>query len=63
MKKHEEVVFDDLIDCELEILDVVGVLMESSWDSDTLKLKIGSLMKERKRLQKELYETDWDSES
>ena len=61
MKKHEEEIFDDLMDCEQKIFEAVGFLIEASWDSNTLKLKIESLMKERTTLQKELYETDWDS--
>ena len=61
MKKHEEEIFDDLMDSQDKILEAVGFLIEASWDSNTLKLKIESLMKERTTLQKELYETDWDS--
>ena len=63
MKKHEKEIFDDLMDCDNEILDGVGYLINASWDSDTLKLKIESLMKEKERLQIELYETDWDSKN
>ena len=63
MKKHEEEIFDDLMDSQDEILEAVDVLIEASWDSDTVKLKIESLMKERAILQKELYETDWDSKN
>ena len=63
MKKHEEEIFDDLMDSQEKILETVGVLIEASWDSDTVKLKIESLMKERAILQKELYETDWDSKN
>ena len=63
MKKHEEEIFDDLMDSREKIRETVGVLIEASWDSDTVKLKIESLMKERAILQKELYETDWDSKN
>ena len=63
MKKHEKEIFDDLMDCDNEILDGVSYLINASWDSDTLKLKIESLMKEKERLQIELYETDWDSKN
>ena len=63
MKKHEEEIFDDLMDSQDKILEAVGFLIEASWDSNTLKLKIESLMKERAILQKELYETDWDSKN
>ena len=63
MKKHEEEIFDDLMDSQDKILEAVGFLIEASWDSNTLKLKIESLMKERTTLQKELYETDWYSKN
>ncbi len=63
MKKHEEEVFDELRDCEQKIYEAVNILIEASWDSNTLKLKIESLMKEHLTLQKELFETDWDSKS
>ncbi len=63
MKKHEEEIFDELMDSEQKIFEAVNILIDASWDSNTLKLKIESLMKERVTLEEELYGTDWDSKS
>ena len=60
MKKHEEEIYDELMDTQEKLLEAVAVLIDASWDSNTLKLKIESLMKDRAILETELYETDWD---
>ena len=60
MKKHEEEIYDELMDTQEKLLEAVAVLIDASWDSNTLKLKIESLMKDRTILETELYETDWD---
>ena len=53
-KKAVDNLFDEVWDVEAEILDVVDVLIEAEWDSDTLKQKIQLKMKEREQMEDEL---------
>ena len=53
-KKAVDNLFDEVWDVEAEILDVVDVLIEAEWDSDTLKQKIQLKMKERDQIEEEI---------
>ena len=53
-KKSVDNLFDEVWDVEAEILDIVDVLIEAEWDSDTLKQKIQLKMKEREQMEDEL---------
>ena len=53
-KKAVDNLFDEVWDVKAEILDVVDVLIEAEWDSDTLKQKIQLKMKEREQMEDEL---------
>ena len=53
-KKSVDNLFDEVWDVEAEILDIVDVLIEAEWDSNTLKQKIQLKMKEREQMEDEL---------
>ena len=53
-KKSIDNLFDEVWDVEAEILDIVDVLIEAEWDSNTLKQKIQLKMKERDQIEEEI---------
>ena len=53
-KKSVDNLFDEVWDVEAEILDIVDVLIEAEWDSNTLKQKIQLKMKERDQIEEEI---------
>ena len=53
-KKYIDNLFDEVWDGEAEILDIVDVLIEAEWDSNTLKQKIQLKMKERDQIEEEI---------
>jgi len=53
-KKAVDNLFDEVWDVEAEILDIVDVLIEAEWDSNTLKQKIQLKMKERDQIEEEI---------
>ena len=53
-KKSIDNLFDEVWDVEAEILDIVDVLNEAEWDSNTLKQKIQLKMKERDQIEEEI---------
>ena len=53
-KKSNDNLFDEVWDVEAEILDIVDVLIEAEWDSNTLKQKIQLKMKERDQIEEEI---------
>ncbi len=53
-KKSIDNLFDEVWDIEAEILDIVDVLIEAEWDSNTLKQKIQLKMKERDQIEEEI---------
>lgn len=58
MDKQESELFDELMAVEQELLDCVDNLISVKWDSNTIKLEIQELMKQRNQLQRELFEID-----
>lgn len=48
---------------EQDMLDCVDNLISVKWDSNTMKLEIQELMKQRKQLQIELFELDGKNET
>ena len=53
-KKSIDNLFDEVWDVEAEILDIVDVLIEAEWDSNTLKQKIQLKMRERDQIEEEI---------
>ena len=53
-KKSIDNLLDEVWDVEAEILDIVDVLIEAEWDSNTLKQKIQLKMKERDQIEEEI---------
>ena len=53
-KKAVDNLFDEVWDVEAEILDIVDILINAEWDSNTLKQKIQLKMKEREQMEDEL---------
>ena len=53
-KKSVDNLLDEIFDIEKEILDIVDVLIEAEWDSNTLKQKIQLKMKERDQIEEEI---------
>jgi hypothetical protein len=58
MDKQEADMFDELMAVEQEILDCVDNLASVNWDSNTIKLEIQELLKQRNSLQRQLFEID-----
>jgi seryl-tRNA synthetase len=58
LDKQESELFDELMAVEQELLDCVDNLISVKWDSNTIKLEIQELMKQRNQLQRELFEID-----
>ena len=54
LKKSVDNLLDEIFDIEKEILDIVDILIEAEWDSNTLKQKIQLKMKEREQMEDEL---------
>ena len=54
IKKSVENLLDEIFDIEAEILDIVDILIDAEWDSNTLKQKIQLKMKEREQMEDEL---------
>ena len=54
IKKSVENLLDEIFDVEAEILDIVDILIDAEWDSNTLKQKIQLKMKEREQMEDEL---------
>ena len=54
LKKSVDNLLDEIFDIEKEILDIVDVLIEAEWDSNTLKQKIQLKMKERDQIEEEI---------
>ena len=54
IKKSVENLLDEIFDIEAEILDIVDILIEAEWDSNTLKQKIQLKMKERDQIEEEI---------
>jgi len=44
---EQEKIMDNLLNVDLEIIDCVRALQESSWDSGSLKQQVGDLLKLR----------------
>lgn len=63
MDKQESELFDELMTIEQDMLDCVDNLISVKWDSNTMKLEIQELMKQRKQLQIELFELDGKNET
>lgn len=56
MDKQESELYDELITVEHDLLDCVDNLINVKWDSNTMKLEIQELMKQRNQLQRELFD-------
>ena len=54
LKKSVDNLLDEIFDIEKEILDIVNILIDAEWDSNTLKQKIQLKMKEREQMEDEL---------
>ena len=54
LKKSVDNLLDEIFDIEKEILDIVDILINAEWDSNTLKQKIQLKMKEREQMEDEL---------
>ena len=54
LKKSVDNLLDEIFDIEKEILDIVDILINAEWDSNTLKKKIQLKMKEREQMEDEL---------
>ena len=54
LKKSVDNLLDEIFDIEKEILDIVDILINAEWDSNTLKQKIQLKMKERDQIEEEI---------
>lgn len=52
----EDRLYDEQFDIEFEILHKLDHLIGASWDSNTLKKEIESLMEQHSKIRNELYE-------
>ena len=51
---EQEQLMDNLLNIDLEIIDVIRELRQKNWDSETLKQKIGDLLKIRDEMVEKL---------
>ncbi len=56
--KRENMLYDEKFDVEFDLFTLIEKLINAEWDSDTLKRKIESLMKQKNTLDIELFELD-----
>ncbi|MBP0133870.1 MAG: hypothetical protein CK527_05565 [Nitrosarchaeum sp.] len=56
--KQEPEIFDELMAIEQDMLDCVENLLSVNWDSNSMKLEIQELVKQRSRLRRELFDLD-----
>ncbi len=57
-EKQEPEIFDELMAIEQDMLDCVENLLSVNWDSNSMKLEIQELVKQRSRLRRELFDLD-----
>lgn len=57
-EKQEPEIFDELMTIEQDMLDCVENLLSVNWDSNSMKLEIQELVKQRSRLRRELFDLD-----
>ena len=57
--KQEDQLSDERFELEMEIFHQLDLLIEVSWDSDTVKAKIESAVKSRDEIMEELFKI-WD---
>ena len=51
---EQEQLMDNLLNLDLEIIDVIREFRQENWDSETLKQKIGDLLKIRDKMVEKL---------
>jgi len=54
MTKSQDNIFDEIVQIQIELEDMVRALVLVDWDSDMGKLKIESLLKDLEVLEREL---------
>jgi len=57
-RKKMDNLLDEQFEIEHKILDDLKTLIDASWDSNTVKLKLESLMKEQDKIYEELIKLD-----
>ncbi|MBC8516533.1 MAG: hypothetical protein ISR81_03395 [Nitrosopumilus sp.] len=60
---EQEQLMDNLLNVDLEIIDVVRELHQSSWDSESLKQQVGDLLKIRDEMVQKLMSQKGDEHS
>jgi len=57
-RKQMDNLFDEKFEIEQKVLDELGTLIDAGWDSDTVKLRLEDLVKEREKIYEELFKLD-----
>jgi len=57
-RKQVDNLLNDKFEIEDKILEDLKTLIDANWDSDTVKLRLGGLMKERDKIYEELIRLD-----
>ena len=60
---EQEQLMDNLLNIDLEIIDVLRELRQKNWDSETLKQKIGDLLKIRDEMVEKLMSFNEENKS
>ena len=57
-RKQMDNLFNEKFEIEEKILDNLRTLIDASWDSDSVKLRLEGLVKERETIYDELFKLD-----
>ena len=57
-RKQMDNLLNEKFDIEEKVLDDLRTLIDANWDSDTVKLRLEGLMKERDKIYEELSKLD-----
>ena len=57
-RKQMDNLFDEKFEIEEKVLDDLRTLIDADWDSNTVKLRLEGLVKERDKIYDELFKLD-----
>ena len=57
-RKQMDNLFDEKFEIEEKVLDDLRTLIDAGWDSNTVKLRLEGLVKERDKIYDELFKLD-----
>jgi len=58
LSRSENNLYGEIVDINEDILDLLDILIQAEWDSNTLKQKIAVKMKEKEKVDIEIFEVE-----